>query len=148
MPVSGTNPEPGQFTPPLVLAMLIAPRSLDSGPVGGTYGICSHRNNFRFSSAFARSAGVKSIRSLSATCVREYAGGLLGKGCVFAVFSCAIVDCGTGFSSIGQIGTPVMRSNTYSHPCFEGTATTLRGLPSIVTSINSGADDMSWSHSG
>ena len=49
-----------------------------SGRAGGTNGDCSQRNFFRFSSACARSAGVKSIRSFSLTKVREYGGGLVG----------------------------------------------------------------------
>src|SRR5688500_11479796 len=104
MPVSGSKPEPGQLTPPLVLAMLIDPRSFEFGPTGGTYAICSQRNSLRFSSACTRNAGVKSIRSLSATCVREYGGGLVGNGCVLAVFSPGMSVCGTGRSSMGQIG--------------------------------------------
>ena len=35
---------------------------------------------------------------------RPYAGGLVGNGCVGDVFSPGTSDCGTGFSSIGQIG--------------------------------------------
>src|SRR5262245_44971895 len=110
MPVSTSNPAPGQLVPPLVLAMLMEPRSFDSGPVGGTYGVGSQRKSLRFFSACARSAGVKSIRSASVMWVRAYAGGLVTKGCVGDVFSNGIVDCGTGRSSIGQSGTPVMRS--------------------------------------
>ena len=64
-------------------------------------------------------------------------------GCVGEVFSPGTSDCGTLVSTIGQIGCPVIRSKTYSQLCLLGTATTLRGLPSIVTSISSGADDMS-----
>src|SRR4029079_18763781 len=104
MPVSGSKPDPGQFTPPFVLAMLIVPRSCEFGPTGGTYGLCSQRNSLRFSSACLRSSGVKSMRSFSVMCVREYAGGLLGIGCVFDVFSNGISVCGTGVSGIGQIG--------------------------------------------
>src|SRR5215210_6947892 len=104
MPVSGSKPAPGQLVPPLVLPMLIDPSNFEFGPTGGTYGVCSQRNSLRFSSACARSAGVKSITSLSATCVRAYGGGLVTNGCVFAVFSPGISDCGTGRSSIGQIG--------------------------------------------
>ncbi len=66
MPVSTSKPAPGQLVPPAVLPMLMPPSSFDSGPVGGTYGVGSQRKNFRFFSACARSAGVKSIRSLSA----------------------------------------------------------------------------------
>ena len=36
--------------------------------------------------------------------VREYAGGLLGNGCVGEVFSVGMLVCGTAFSGIGQIG--------------------------------------------
>src|SRR5215213_7303235 len=144
MPVSTSNPAPGQLVPPAVLPMLIAPNlSLVSGPVGGTYGVGSQRKNLRFARACLRSAGVKSIRSLSAMKVRAYGTGFVGNGCVAAVCSCFIVVCGTGRSSIGQIGTPVARSKQYSQPCLEGTATILRGLPSMVVSISSGADDMS-----
>src|SRR5439155_20297535 len=39
--------------------------------------------------------------------------------------------------------SPVTRSKTYSHPSLLGTATTLRGFPSTVTSATIGADDMS-----
>jgi len=55
---------------------------------------------------------VKSIRSLSSTPLREYAGGLVGKGCVGDVFSPGTSVCGTGRSSIGHTGCPVTRSNT------------------------------------
>src|SRR4051812_25297389 len=104
MPVSGSNPEPGQFTPPEALAMFIDPSRGSSGPIGGTYGDGSHRNRCRFLSAWARRAGVKSIRSPSARKVREYGGGLLGIGCVAAAFSVGTFVCGTGVSRIGQIG--------------------------------------------
>src|SRR4051812_16808955 len=112
MPVSTSKPEPGQFTPPVVLPMLIEPSSGDSGPTGGTNGDFSHRYFFRFSSACARSAGVKSIKSFSLTNVRANGGGLVGIGCVGDVHSPGIVVCGTATSGIGQIGCPVMRSNT------------------------------------
>ena len=42
--------------------------------------------------------------------MRAYAGGLVTKGCVGAVTSCCIVVCGTGRSSIGHSGWPVLRS--------------------------------------
>src|SRR6185436_19760426 len=144
MPVSTSKPAPGQLVPPAVLPMLIEPSSFDSGPVGGTYGDCSQRKNLRFASACLRSSGVKSMRSLSRMKMRAYGTGLVTKGCVGDVCSCFNVVWGTGRSSIGQIGTPVTRSKQYSQPCFDGEHTVLRGLPSIVASISSGADDMSW----
>src|SRR6185295_7155350 len=137
MPVSTSKPAPGQFVPPAVLPMLIDPYSLDSGPVGGTYGDCSQRKNLRFSSACFLSSGVKSIRSSGRMKMRAYGTGLVTNGCVGDVTSCFNVVCGTGRSSIGQIGWPVARSKQYNQPCFDGEHTTLRGLPSIVVSINS-----------
>ena len=49
----------------------------------------------------------------------------------------------TGVSTIGQIGSPVTRSSTYSQPIFVLAAMILRGLPSIVTSSRFGAIGMS-----
>ena len=77
------------------------------------------------------------------TVLRPYISAAGGCGCVGEYHSPGTSPFGTGFSSIGQIGSPVTRSNTYSHACLLGTATTLRGRPSTVTSAISGADDMS-----
>src|SRR5258706_12176091 len=99
--------------PQLALPILMEPSHLPPSVgrrAGGTYGVCSKRYFFRFSSACVRSAGVKSMRSFVLTYVREYGGGLLGIGCVGDVFSFGMSDCGTGVSGIGQIGCPVMRS--------------------------------------
>src|SRR6185295_10267653 len=104
MPVSTSKPEPGQFTPPAVLPMLIEPSFGEFGPTGGTYGDCSQRNFSRFFSACAFSAGVKSMMSFGVMNVRANAGGLLGIGCVGEVHSPGMSVCGTAFSSIGQIG--------------------------------------------
>src|SRR4051812_26407026 len=123
--------------------MLTEPRRGSFGPSGGTYGDGSHRNFARFFSACARSAGVKSIRSFSPTKVREYGGGLVGMGCVGEVFSVGMLVCGTATSGIGQIGCPVMRSNTYSQPCLLGCAISLRGRPSMVASTSNDADELS-----
>src|SRR5690349_4978633 len=117
MPVSSSKPEPGQFTPPAVLPMLIDPSFGEFGPTGGTNGDCSQRNFSRFFSACAFSAGVKSIRSSGRMYVRAYGGGLVGIGCVGDVHSPGMSVCGTATSGIGQIGCPVMRSNTYNQPC-------------------------------
>src|SRR4029079_13951199 len=107
--VSGSAPPPGQLVPPLALPVLIAPRIPFGSPTTGGLYITATRYGFRFSSAWARSAAVKSIRS-SGTLRngRPYAGGLVGNGCVGDVFSPGPSDCCTGRSSIGQIGWPVM----------------------------------------
>src|SRR4029453_14019354 len=75
----------------------------------------------------------------------KYAGGC---GCVGAYPSPGTSPFGTDFSSIGQIGSPVIRSNTYNHACLLGTATTFRALPLLGTSGSSGAEDRSWSQIG
>ena len=59
------------------------------------------------SSAAARSAGVKSMRSSTVTPCRSNAGGFVGNGCVADVCSPGVFDCGTGRSSIGHTGWPV-----------------------------------------
>ena len=60
---------------------------------------------------------------------RANGGGVVGKGCVGDDCSPGMSDCGTGRSSIGQIGAPVTRSNTNTKPCFVGCATTSRCRP-------------------
>ncbi len=70
MAVSGSNDAPGQLMPPTVLPTLIAPSRAALGTTPGMNGVGSQRNFFRFSSACARSAGVKSITSSTVTCVR------------------------------------------------------------------------------
>ena len=69
------------------------------------------RNALTPSTASARNAGVKSIRSSTATPWRSYGGGFVGNGCVGEVHSPSTSVCGTGRSSIGQTGSPVTRSN-------------------------------------
>ena len=107
--VSGSNDAPGQFAPPTSAGSCSVP----SGPstllnVGGVKsGPILYR--LTTSSASARSAGVKSIRSSTDTPCRSNGSGLVGKGCVGLVRSFGTVDCGTGRSSIGQIGSPVSR---------------------------------------
>ena len=77
------------------------------------------------------------------TAWRAYAGGLVGNGCVGDVFSIGTSDCGTGFSSIGHTGWPVMRSNTYKYACLLGEATALIARPFTLMSSSSGADELS-----
>src|SRR5256885_14291917 len=82
--VSGSNEPPGQFVPPPAVPIVIAaigPPALLTTP-GLNIGPFLYA--FICSSACAFSSGVKSIRSLSVTAWREYAGGLVGNGCVLA----------------------------------------------------------------
>src|SRR5688572_19015459 len=96
---------PGPTAPSRVLLTLPS-----TGGLNGD-GACLYR--FSTSSASCRSAGVKSIRSSGTRkWLRAYGAGLVGCGCVGDVFSPGTSDCGTGRSSIGQIGSPVARSNT------------------------------------
>ncbi len=63
-------------------------------------------------SASSRILGVKSIRSSTETPLRAYATGFVGIGCVGEYHSPGTSPFGAGFSSIGQTGCPVTRSNT------------------------------------
>src|SRR5688572_28198533 len=104
--VSGSKVAPAQFAPPAQPGFTIVPFSdggVKSGPVS---------NCLITSSAAAFSSGVKSIRSLSVTPWRSYAGGFVGNGCVGCARSPGTVDGGTGRSSIGHTGAPVRRSST------------------------------------
>ena len=84
-----------------------------SPSIGGVNGDAPTRYRLIASCACARSSGVKSIRSSGTRIMlREYAGGFVGNGRVGDVFSPGTSDCGTGRSSIGQTGTPVVRSST------------------------------------
>ena len=97
-----------------------------------------------FSTAVARISGVKSISSSGIRRPgRPYAGGLLGIGCVGAYHSPGTSPGGTAVSLIGQMGSPVTRSNTYRKVCLVGCATSLRIRPSTITSSRIGADEMS-----
>src|SRR5436190_12436256 len=145
---SGSYAEPGQFTPPLNVPDVNAatgPSSLLTS--GGRYTGPS-RYRLAASRPAAFNSGVKSIKSLSSTPPREYGGGFVGIGWVGLVFSPGTSVCGTGFSSIGQIGWPVMRSNTKRNPCLVACATALIGLPFTLMSARSGAAGMSRSQIG
>src|SRR5579872_7480033 len=110
--ISGSYAEPGQLTPPLNVPEVSA--AIGPSALLTTAGVNTGPRRYRFaaSSPCAFSSGVKSIRSLSTTPLREYAGGFDGNGCVGDVFSPGTSDCGTGFSVMGHTGCPVTRSNT------------------------------------
>ena len=69
----------------------------------------------------------------------------VGNGCVGEYHSPGTSPFATGRSSIGQIGWPVTRSNTYSTPCLVGCATALIVRPLTVMSARIGAHGMSMS---
>ncbi len=77
------------------------------------------------------------LMSCSVNDCRANGGGVVGKGCVGQTCSPNGAPCGTGRSSIGQIGSPVTRLKTYSQPVLPGCATTSTALPScrIVSSF-------------
>src|SRR4029077_17030053 len=136
---------PGQFAPPSAPGETIVasgPSSLlteggvNSGPILYLETIFS---------ASACSSGVKLIRLSLDTPWLSYAGGFVGNGCVGEYHSPGTSPCGTGRSSIGQMGLPGTRSNTYRNACFVGCATAFTRLPSTVTSSRIGAHGMSLS---
>src|ERR1043166_5569017 len=135
--VSGSNAPPGQFVPPCTPGEIIVP----SGPSAllTTGGVNSGPILYceTIFTASARSSGVQSISLSIDMPWLSYAGGLVGNGCVGEYHSPGTSPLGAGRSSIGQIGLPVIRSNTYRNACLVGCATALTGLPSteILTSI-------------
>ena len=86
---------------------------------------------------------MKSIRFSTVAPWRSNAGGFVGNGCVGEVASPGVFDCGTGRSSIGQIGSPVTRSNAKANACLVIWITALMSRPSTVRSARIGAAGMS-----
>ena len=141
IPVSGSNAppcqsapptEPGNWTVPLMPPGL-SPRTdggVNTGPI--RYCLTSWI-------ASARNSGVKSMRSSTETPWRSNGGGLVGKGCVGEVRSPGVSEPGTGRSSIGQTGLPLVRSKTNTSACFVSCTTALIGVPPTVMSARIGA---------
>src|SRR3954471_21226180 len=96
--ISGSYADPGQLTPPLSVPDVSAAIGPSALLTTGGRNTGPRRYRFAAFAACSFSSGVKAIRSLSTTPLREYAGGLLGNGCVGAVFSPGTSVCGTGFS--------------------------------------------------
>src|SRR5579872_151944 len=143
--VSGSYDPPGQFAPPNAPGETIVasgPPSLltDGGVNNGPIRYCD--TNF---SASAWSSGVKLIRLSLETPWLSNAGGLVGNGCFGAYHSPGTSPCGTGRSSMGQMGSPFSRLKTYKNACFVGCATALMILPFTVMSTSIGAQGMSIS---
>ena len=110
--MSGSYEPPGQFAPPSAPgetieasgpSALLTEGGVNNGP------ILYFETSF---SASACSSGVKLIRLSSDTPWLSNAGGLLGIGCVGEYHSPGTSPCGTGCSSMGQIGLPFSRLKT------------------------------------
>ena len=102
--VSGSYDPPGQFVPPLAVptvsvasgpSILLTTGGVNTGPILYLSTICS---------ASSRSAGVKLIKSSTEIPFREYAGGLVGNGCVGEYHSPGTLPFSTDLSSIGHTG--------------------------------------------
>src|SRR5579859_1944589 len=112
MCVSGSYEPPGQFVPPEAVPTVSVP-SVPSNLLSEG-GVNTGPSLYFEAIAFPRSSnsGVKSIKSLSRTPFRLYAGGFDGIGWVREYHSPGTVPVSTCFSSIGHTGLPVTRSNT------------------------------------
>ncbi len=77
---------------------------------------------------------------------RSNAGGFVGKGCVGDERSPGTVDCGTGRSSIGHTGRPLVRSSTYRKAALFACITARMRFPSTVISPSIGGPMLSQSH--
>src|SRR5437660_1501219 len=142
MCVSGSYAPPGQLVAKPDVSVASGPGSLLT--TGGVkIGPILYRSTVF--NASARSSGVKSIRSSGDTPCRSYAGGLVGNGCVGAYHSPGTSPFSTGFSTMGQIGSPVSRLKTYRKACLVGCATALIVRPLMVILARIGAQGMSMS---
>ena len=79
---------------------------------------------------------------------RYQGAGFDGMGWVGDNFSPGIPFCGTGVSTMGQMGSPVSRLKVNRRPCLVNWASALTGFPSTVMSIKLGAAGGSQSQTG
>src|SRR5687767_7783656 len=96
----------------------------------------------------ARCSAVTLLCGLMSSFVKDCftkGGGLVGNGCVGHVCSPGISLCGTGRSSIGQIGSPVTRSKTNRKPFLFASATTSILRLSFWIVVSCGAELLSKS---
>src|SRR5690349_629775 len=135
MLVSGSKQPPSQFAPPVAAGSIRVPALPPSPATIGGVKIGPILWRLRMRNPSALISGVQSSTSASETPCRSNAAGLVGNGCVGEYHSPGTLPFGTGRSSIGQTGSPVMRSNVYSQPCFDGSATALIARPFTVISI-------------
>src|SRR5688572_14209785 len=125
MPFCGSTAERPQFVPPLWPGIWTEPRRL------GGVNSPSLRQPLKASlSTCCSAAGMCGLMSRSVNDCLANAGGLVGTGCVGDDHSPGTSDCGTGRSSIGHSGSPVLRLNTKRNPCLVAWATTSTSRPS------------------
>src|SRR6185503_5887251 len=106
-PFIGSTAELPQFAPPLCPGSMIVPPRL-----GGVYNP-SLRDERKISRTLAWSSSeMYGLMSASVNRWRANGGGAVGNGCVGELCSPGVSDWGTGRSSIGQSGVPVMRFKT------------------------------------
>src|SRR6185295_14399634 len=142
MPVAGSTAVVPNRDPPLLPGMCSVHFSL--------MGVYNPRftADSNLSMNVARCCGVMLLYALMSSFVKDCftkGGGLVGKGCVGHVCSPGISLFGTGRSSIGQIGSPVMRSKTNRKPFLFASATTSMLRPSFLIVVNCGAELLSKS---
>src|SRR6185503_9777258 len=124
MPLLGSLAAPPKRTPPLLVGTCTVSLKL----MGVKRPLLVAASS-RFRNASASSGDRYSLISSAVNACLENGGGVVGYGCVGQLSSPGISDFGTGRSSIGQMGSPVTRSNTYSHVVLAPTTTTLRLRP-------------------
>ena len=133
---AGSNAAPPQFAPPAVPGDRIVP-----GAVEGGVKMPSERSDSIFLRQALRSQNVNPQASSGFTESGSSGAGLTGKGCVGDSHSPGIAPCGTGRSSIGNSGLPLVRSKTNTKPClvFCTTAGTVP-VPRLMSASSGGAD--------
>src|SRR5688572_13261576 len=132
MPFEGSAAVQPQFAPPC--APGIDTVSFNAGGVNSPSLRASPMRFFQVS----RSSGVRRYGLMSLTLSRCGAngGGAVGYGWVGHAASPGISLAGTRRSSMGQIGSPVTRSNTYRNPVLPACATTSTFRPFRRTVVN------------
>ena len=109
MPVPGSDAAVPNTEPPLLPGRCIV--SMKSIGVNSPRFLVPRRRSRKAS----RSSGVMLLKGLMSSSVKVSllnGGTTVGNGCVGQLFSPGMPLIGTGRSSIGQIGSPVTRSNT------------------------------------
>ena len=142
MPSAGFAAVLPQFDPPWLPGMWIT----SSNPIG-VKGPSLRALRMRCRNC-SRSSGVRmyGLRSSAVNFCRENGGGAVGMAASGTVSSPGtVVFCGTGRSSIGQIGVPVTRSNTYRYPVLLAIATTSIARPFWRMVVSCGAELLSRS---
>src|SRR2546423_2459376 len=144
-PVSESDAPDCQLPPPPNPGATMGPRFTPRTTIdGGAYGPPRRYGPALIAcNASSRSAGVKSIRSSVLMPTTSKGGGLVGIGCVFAVYSVGTSVCSTGTSGIGHTGWPFVRSNTHASAILPICTTALIGRPFTLMSTRIGWTGMS-----